>query len=256
MLDYTMNWLPSSGAGEDADQFPMRFWLGDEIRSLVARVAQQTKARVGVLALYDCSVFVGRHVDTGQYNQWMKPVRAAVNRLHEQNVRTDLETVKVEVTPVQGHDELNVYYAQLQYCWNKLVDYCERRLERRQHPVRQRDWQSFPPALQIAIMTLDRVIDTVSWMRMGDPRANIIESQLGYALRNLEMESQKGLGRGHALVGVLEIRKDLGAARGRPSEIAPEEDYLIGSDDGKMQGEAGATDLENLQGLPESSLEG
>jgi len=258
MLSYSMNWLPSNGPGEEADQFPMRFWLGDEIRSLVARVAEKTKARVMVLGLYDCSVFVGRHMDTGQYNQWTNPVRAAVNRLHEQNVRTDLETVKVHLASAEGHDELNRYYARLRYCWNNLVDYCQRRLEKghHPHPVRLRDWQSFPPALQIAIMTLDRVIDTVAWMRMGDPRANIIEPQLGYALRNLELESQTGLGRGHALIGVLEIRKDADGTRGRLPQADQEAHDITAPDDGKAGRAPAASDLEISHGSPESLLQG
>jgi hypothetical protein len=41
----------------------------------------------------------------------------------------------------------------------------------------------------------------------GDSRANIIEPQLAYALRKLEMELQTGDGVGHGLVGVFEIKK-------------------------------------------------
>ena len=41
----------------------------------------------------------------------------------------------------------------------------------------------------------------------GDSRANIIEPQLAYALRKLEMELQTGNGVGHGLVGVFEIKK-------------------------------------------------
>lgn len=204
MLDYSMSWL-SAGAEGEAEHFPMRFWLGDEIRALVQRAAQSTGAQIRVLDLYDCSVFVGRHVDTQEYNEWVSPVRAVVNNLHEANVRTDLERLKVEVVPVPGHDGLNSYFAKLKFCWNNLVNYCQRRLEKRQHPVQIRNWRRFPLALQMAIMTLDRVVDAVSWMRMGDPRANIIEPQLGYCLRNLEYELQEGAGRGHSLVGIFEV---------------------------------------------------
>lgn len=207
MLDYSMSWLPGSG-GAGPDHFPMRFWLGEEIRSLVQRVGQHTRARIDVLELYDCSVLVGRHVDTAEYNHWVRPVRRAVNYLHESNVRTDLDTLKVEAVPVPGYEELNGRFSALQICWNNLVEYTKRRLERRQHPVRTKNWRSFPPALQVAVMTMDRVIDTASWIRMGDARANIIEPQLGYALRSLELEWQQGAGCGHALLGIFDIRKE------------------------------------------------
>ena len=209
MLDYSMSWLPSSAGGttDDPEHFPMRLWLGEEIRSLVQSTAHQTGAKVRILELYDCSMFVGRHVDTNEYNDWLRPTRAAVNRLHEPNIRTDLQTLKVDVLPVPGREELHSHFATLQFCWNTLVDYCERRLERRSHPVRMKNWRSFPPALQIAVMMLDRVIDAVAWMRMGDPRANIIDPQLGYGLRSLELEFQTGAGRGHGLVGIFDVRK-------------------------------------------------
>lgn len=208
MQDYSMSWLtPGDTPPEDVEHFPMRLWLGDEIQALAAGVGRKLGVKFNVLDLYDCSIFVGRHVDTAEYNDCLRPTRAAVNRLHEANLRTDLERLKVELVPVPGHDELNGYFGKLQFCWNALVDYCQRRLERRVSLVRMKNWASFSPALQIALMALDRVIDTVSWMRMGDPRANIIEPQLGYSLRSLEAELQEGKGRGHGLVGIFEVRK-------------------------------------------------
>jgi hypothetical protein len=47
----------------------------------------------------------------------------------------------------------------------------------------------------------------VGWLSYGLPRENIIEPQLGYALRNLIMELQQGQGAAHGLVCVLEIDK-------------------------------------------------
>lgn len=206
MLDYSMSWLTTESSDEP-EHFPMRYRLGQEVRDMVKAIARQTQTKISVLDLYDCSIFTGRHADTREYNEWVRPVRSAVNCLHEANVRTDLNLLKAEFVPVPGHDALNGFFGNLQFCWNSLVEYCQRRLEKRQNLVRIKNWSSFPPALQMAIMTLDRVIDTVSWMRMGDPRANIIEPQLGYVLRSLELEFQTGSGCGHSLVGIFEIRK-------------------------------------------------
>jgi hypothetical protein len=44
-------------------------------------------------------------------------------------------------------------------------------------------------------------------MGYGEPRANIIEPQLGYALRSLEINMQQGIGCGHGLVAFLKITK-------------------------------------------------
>jgi hypothetical protein len=52
-----------------------------------------------------------------------------------------------------------------------------------------------------------RIIEGVGWLNQGDVRANVIEPQLAYSLRKLEMELQPGKGMGHGLVGVFEIQK-------------------------------------------------
>jgi len=51
------------------------------------------------------------------------------------------------------------------------------------------------------------VIEGVGWLSLGLPRENIIEPQLGYALRHLEMRLQQGLGCAHGLVGIFEVDK-------------------------------------------------
>ena len=56
-------------------------------------------------------------------------------------------------------------------------------------------------------MVIDRVINDTEWMWYGEPRANIIEPQLGYALRSLESNMQKGLGCGHGFIVILKVNK-------------------------------------------------
>jgi len=61
--------------------------------------------------------------------------------------------------------------------------------------------------LKKAMQGMRRVIEGMGWASWGDVRANVIEPQLGYSLRQLEMELQTGMGFGHGLVGIFEIRK-------------------------------------------------
>ncbi|NIM48400.1 MAG: class I SAM-dependent methyltransferase, partial [Gemmatimonadales bacterium] len=68
--------------------------------------------------------------------------------------------------------------------------------------------EEYPDPVQGAIRTIRNVIGNVQWFRMGDPRANVVEPQLGYILRNLEMDLQKGLGAAHGLLAVYELQKD------------------------------------------------
>ena len=52
-----------------------------------------------------------------------------------------------------------------------------------------------------------QVVEGIGWLGYGLPRENIIEPQLGYALRYLAMKLQQGLGCAHGLVGVFEVNK-------------------------------------------------
>jgi hypothetical protein len=42
---------------------------------------------------------------------------------------------------------------------------------------------------------------------MGDPRANIVEPQLGYILRDIEIEEGRGFGAGHGLLAMYEFER-------------------------------------------------
>ena len=74
--------------------------------------------------------------------------------------------------------------------------------------VEMNGWREFPAPLQMALVTLDRVIDSVAWMDAGDVRANFIEPQLAYVLQRMLYHLQEGLGCGHGLVAVLCIGED------------------------------------------------
>ena len=59
----------------------------------------------------------------------------------------------------------------------------------------------------ICIFHLIKVVEGTGWYGLGLPRENIIEPQLGYALRHIINNLQEGQGCGHGLVGILEIDK-------------------------------------------------
>lgn len=208
MLDYSMCWLYPPGQRDDVESFPMTFWSSKHLKELAEQVSAQTGANLRPLNFYDRSIFVGRHSDTHEYCRSILPTRSIVNRLHEENYRTELDMLLVDYSPLEGFDEANAFFDHLADCWNALVRFCDRRLRRAADIVETDGWQDFPPQLQTAIMTLDRVIHSADWMRMGDMRANIIEPQLGYALRGLEMGLQEGAGFGHGLLGIFVAEKE------------------------------------------------
>lgn len=209
-LDYSMSYLNTEfGMGVEVDHFPLRFWTGAEVEQLVRGISAEFAGELAVLGKFDRSILVGRHVDTQEYNPNAKPIRRAVNRLHEDYMRTDLERLLVERSSLPQHPDPQVdrLFDQLYEDWNRLIQFCERRLANQVTTVPRENWPAFSVQLQFAMMTMDRVINDTGWMYHGDPRANIIEPQLGYALRSLESGVQKGIGCGHGLVTVLKIRK-------------------------------------------------
>jgi len=202
--DYTMNYLylgdPAAMAA--AEHFPLRFWTGEEVRDLVASVGS-SDGGLEVKELIDCSVLVGRHVDTREYNPELKPWRGLVNSLHQDFIRTDLSKLRIDPDIAGRHRIVTPFLQTLIAAWNTLIDFTRLRLK---HPVGLFDlkaWTEYPPCLQFALTGMDRVIADAQWMHYGDPRANFIEPQLGYMLRNLELNLQRGLGCGHALLALL-----------------------------------------------------
>lgn len=206
---YTMSYLYSESARQqlDIESFPLRFWTGAEVRQLVEELAAATGTGLEILKLMDRSVLVGRHTDTREYNPQLKPIRRLINSLHEDYLRTDLKELILDPNSIPDQPQVTPWLQQLIESWNILVEYCQHRLSHNFSLPELKEWDAFPNPLQFSLMTIDRVIADVGWMWYGDPRANIIEPQLGYALRTLEYDMQQGWGCGHGLVAILKLQK-------------------------------------------------
>jgi SAM-dependent methyltransferase len=207
--EYTMSYLYSEAVRQqvESEKFPLRFWTGSEVQELVQEMTASSGVSLKILKLMDRSLLVGRHTDTREYNPKLKPVRRAVNSLHQDYLRTNLEELLIDPEIVPDHPLIASRLHELIKAWNTVVEYCQQRLWQRSSLTQLEGWDKFTKPLQFALMTIDRVIADVGWMWYGDPRANIIEPQLGYTLRTLEYEMQQGWGCGHGLVAILKIKK-------------------------------------------------
>lgn len=208
---YSMSYLYPEDERQSGkvERFPLRFWSGDEIHQVCAEASALANATLTPVMIADRSIMVGRHLDTREYGTFFPPLRHAVNRLHEDYMRTNLEDLLVDYQPVDGFPELNTFFTDLTTGWNALIQFTMRKLSgERVNIVEMDGWNDFHPSVQIAIMSMDRVIDSVAWMRFGDPRANIIEPQLSYMLQAIETAMQQGRGCGHALVSLIRVDKD------------------------------------------------
>jgi hypothetical protein len=192
----------------------LRLMSRAEAEAIVAKASEEAGVTIRPLRFFDRSTFTGRHMDTQEYNPHAQPLRNAVNALHEAKLRTELGSLIINYIPQTGFDFLNDYFEHLQMCWNSLVHYTGMLLggydEQKQSfrtelgPIPA----SYPPALRDMMERMRRVVEGIGWLGYGLPRENIIEPQLGYALRYLVANLQQGQGCAHGLVGIFEVNKD------------------------------------------------
>jgi len=216
-MDYVVSYIYEKEEREERrdelQHLYLRLISRQEADGIVAEASQRAGVEIKPLEYFDRSVFTGRHMDTGDYNHHAQPIRQAVNSLHEANLRTDPSSLLIDYVPKEGFEFINDYFEHLQMCWNTLVLYVDELMQN--YDVQRQALTaepppipaSYPPALREMMERMRLVVEGVGWLSLGLPRENIIEPQLGYALRHLEMKLQQGLGCAHSLVGIFEVNK-------------------------------------------------
>ena len=213
-MDYRISYIypEEERATADVAAFPLKLVCRQEIEDIIKKASQQAGVEIKPLVYFDRSIFIGRHLDTGDYNKNCPKLRGPVNALFETYVRTDLENLLVDYVPRTGFEHLNNFFESFFMSSNALVKYTMGLLGDYDCDTGKLECTPdilpyYPKPLQEAMETMRRVVEAVGWLKWGDVRANLIESVLGFALRKLEMELQPGTGMGHGLVGIFEIRK-------------------------------------------------
>jgi SAM-dependent methyltransferase len=198
---------------EELQHLNLRLMSREEAENIFAAAEKKSGVTFTSRTFFDRSVFIGRHMDTREYNPHAQPIRQMVNNLHEVNVRTDLNALIIDYAPKQDFEFLNRHYELIQSCWNALVVYVENMLQTYDPETRRftRDIPgaapTWPEPLRNVMNRMHNVVEGVGWLKSGLPRENIIEPQLGYALRHIVSSLQEGRGCGHGLIGILEIDK-------------------------------------------------
>jgi len=213
-MDYGISYIYPEEERDEVEvaSFPLKLVCRDEIMDIVSRASQEAGVEIRPLKFFDRSIFVGRHLDTGDYNKNSPRLRGPVNSLFESYLRTDLESLLVDHIPRRGYDHLNNFFEMFFLSCNALVNYTIALLsqydsESEQFGAVPEILPFYPDALKEAMHSMRRVIEGVGWLKWGDVRANVIEPHLGYSLRRMEIDLQPGTGVGHSLAGIFEIRK-------------------------------------------------
>jgi SAM-dependent methyltransferase len=216
-MDYVVSYIYEKEEREarrdELQHLTLRLMSRREAEDIIAKATKRAGVPIKPLVFFDRSIFTGRHMDTAEYNPHAQPIRRAVNSLHEANLRTDLGSLMINYAPREGFEFVNDYFEHLQVCWNTLVQHVEYLLQTYDDsegrftsdlpPIPA----SYPAALREMMDRMNRVVEGVGWLGIGLPRENIIEPQLGYALRYLVTNVQQGQGCGHGLVAILEVDK-------------------------------------------------
>lgn len=183
VMSYVISYFMDAGDREKSklEPFNLRLMNKKTIQNIATKAARQSSKKLTIKNIFDRSVFVGRHIETGDYFKRPQPIRATMNSLLEPYRRTDLKKALVDYRSREGFNEANYYFSKLAVCWNGLVQYVAALLE---------DTAVFPPKgpppLQMACGNMRNLIRAVKESVLDDARANIIEPQLAYHLRGLE----------------------------------------------------------------------
>ena len=216
-MDYVVSYIyepeERESRKDELQHLNLRLMSRPEIDALVDEASARAGVEIKPLRFFDRSIFTGRHMDTREYNPHAQPIRRAVSSLHEEGLRTELDSLLINYAPKQGFDFINEYFEHLQMCWNTLILFLRDLLDN--YDEKKKAFAgpvppiptSYPPALRDMMERMRMVVEGIGWLSYGLPRENVIEPQLGYALRYLVCNLQRGEGCAHGLVGIFEVDK-------------------------------------------------
>ena len=210
-MDYRISYIFPEEERDTADipVFPLRLMTRHEVMKIIRKAEEISGVTIKPITFFDRSILVGRHLNTRDYNKNCKDMRVPINSLFEGYVRTDLEELLVDFVPRRGFGHLNNFFESFYMSCNTVVEHTIAMLAGHESgdTLSTRVEPFYPESLKEAIHTMRLVVEAAAQLEFGDPRANMIETHLGFCLRKLEMELQPGNGMGHGLVGVFEINK-------------------------------------------------
>jgi len=211
-MDYYISYIypPEKRKNLKLTPLKLRLMSRDEIMNLVKRIEKNMGEQLEVEEIYDRSLFVGRHMDTNDYNKYLHPLRNQVNLLFERGSRTDLQKLKLNYHHHTAIRSQNKYFEEFSSVWNALIDYTVqllKELDRKEESTNIKYKEQYPDNIHFLFENMKCIIKNIDCFQMDDVRADCIEPQLGYCLRDLEMSLQQGQGNGHGLTGIFSIKK-------------------------------------------------
>ena len=174
-MDYRISYIYPE---EERDQheistFPLRLMTRDEIEAIVRQATDLSGVEIKPLRYFDRSILIGRHMDTGDYNENCPKLRGPINSLFESYLRTDLDSLRVDYVPRPGFDRLNAYFESFFMSCNTLVQYTIDLLNEYESAGQRITTApdilpTYSEPLKEAMETMRRVIEGVGWIQYGE----------------------------------------------------------------------------------------
>lgn len=212
MLPYNMAYLlqPQDRIADHIEWFPCCYWTPPEIERTLREAARAAGVELTEVRMWDRSLFVGRHMDTGILNSSPRAWRYQVNRLLDHGYRGQVDQLEIDLgflAPHQGAspeawERLQGYASG----WNAVVRLLGALMAGRDSEVRAAI-EGAPPALSEDMKMLAWLSRNQSRFPVADSWSSVVGPQVAVVLRNLELSQPSPVGCGHALFGIVRIDK-------------------------------------------------
>lgn len=211
MLPYHMGYLLAANGPPPTpgDSYRVCYWTAAELRHLLESRVQVAGKTLQLFPLRDRSVLVGRHMGTGSFNGHPRPFRSAVNHLFHRDYRGDIAALAADLSFLDEFREaqpeawlrIRAYTEQ----WNLVILFVD--------AIMASDRSRIQAILESAPAVLAEELRMLAWLHRNAARfpvvdfwASVMGPQVACVLRHLELNLPEGLGCGHGLLGVIEIR--------------------------------------------------
>lgn len=211
MLPYNMAYLqkPQERKRQKAEPFPVTFWASHELEALFRKASETTGRAVAIDEMRDRSIFVGRHIDTGLFNNKPQELRWAVNCLFDRDYRGQLPHLSPDLSYLEGlRDSQGQEWRRIRAYfddWMAVISIYEALLHSDDGFVRKLI-ESSRPDLSEELKMLAWLYKNASRFPVVDFWASVIGPQIACVLRGLEFMLPRGLGCGHGLFCIARVK--------------------------------------------------
>lgn len=211
-MEYKISYIysPERRKDKEISILDLRLLSREEVKRIVDAACEKSAVNIKIKGIFDRSLFIGRHMDTQDYNPYLKELRQAVNSLFETNMHTELDRLKLEYNSSGLNEKIDDFFESFSYCWNTVVNTVEKMMINPEYQVELNNTnikEPFFTVLKEELNNLNSVFNGIRFFTSSNKRANILEPQIANILRNLEYRLGQGMGCGHGLILVAEINK-------------------------------------------------